>query len=55
MDPKSKDELLMHHSEGSHGDVEPSGDDIPSGRVPVRASQPSRSRVDDNGGSGTFF
>ena len=37
-----------------HGDVEPSGDDLRSGRVPGRASEPSRSRVDDGGGDGTF-
>ena len=36
------------------GDVEPSGDDLPSGRVPGRAPEPSRSRVDDDGGDGTF-
>ena len=44
----------MHHSGGRHGDVEPSGDDLPSGRVPGRDSEPSRARVDDGGGSGTF-
>ena len=44
----------MHHSGGRHGDVEPSGDDLPSGRVPVKAPEPSRSRVDDNGGDRTF-
>ena len=54
MDPESKDELLTHHSGGRHGDVWPSGDDLPSGRVPGRASEPSRSRVDDDGGDGTF-
>ena len=25
----TKDELLTHHTGGSHGDVEPSGDDSP--------------------------
>ena len=44
----------MHHSRGRHGDVEPSGDDLPASRVPGRASEPSRSRVDDGGGDGTF-
>ena len=44
----------MHHTGGRHGDVKPSGDDLPSGRVPGRALEPSRSRVDDNGGDGTF-
>ena len=44
----------MHHSGGSHGDVEPSGDDIPSGRVSGRAPEHSRSRVDDDGGDRTF-
>ena len=47
MDPLSKDELLTHHTGGTHGDVEPSGNDLPSGRVPGRASEPSRARVDD--------
>ena len=37
-----------------HGDVEPSGVDLPSGRVPGRALEPSRSRVDDDGGDVTF-
>ena len=54
MDPYSKDELLTHHSGGRHGDVEPSGDDLLSGRVPGRGPEPSRSRVDDDGGDGTF-
>ena len=54
MDPYSKYELLTHHSGGRHGDVEPSGDDLPSSRVPGRAPEPSRSRVDHNGGDGTF-
>jgi len=27
----------------------------PSGRVPGRAPEPSRSRVDDDGGGGTFL
>ena len=31
-----------------------SGDDLPSGRVLGRAPEPSRSRVDDDGGDGTF-
>ena len=44
----------MHHTGGRHGDVEPSGDDLLSGRVPRRAPEPSRSRVDDDGGDGTF-
>ena len=34
MDPLSKDELLRHHFGGRHDDVEASGDDFPSGRVP---------------------
>ena len=38
----------MYHSGGSHGD------DPLSGRVPERASEPSRSRVDDGSGDGTF-
>ena len=42
----------MHHSRGGHGDVELSRDDLPSGRVPGKAPEPSRSRVDD--GDGTF-
>ena len=54
MDPQSKDELLTHHSGGRHSDVEPSGDDLPSGRMPGRAPEPSRSRVDDDGGDETF-
>ena len=40
--------------EAGHGDVDPSGDNLPSGRVPGRAPEPSRSRVDDDGGDGTF-
>ena len=48
------DELLTHHTGGRHGDVEPSGDDLPSGRVLGRAPEPSRSRVDDDGSDGTF-
>ena len=44
----------MHHTRGRHGDVEPSGDDLLSGRVPGRAPEPSRSRVDDDGGDRTF-
>ena len=54
MDPKSKDELLTHHFGGRHGDVEPSGDDLPSGRVPERASELLRSEIDDDGRDGTF-
>ena len=46
--------VIMHHTRGRHGDVEPSGDDLPSGRVPGRGPEPSRSRVDDDGGDGTF-
>ena len=37
-----------------HGDVEPSGDDLLSGRLPGRAPEPSQSRVDDDSGDGTF-
>ena len=44
----------MHHSGGRHGDVQPSGDDLPSGKVPGRAPEPSRFRVDDDGGDKTF-
>ena len=44
----------MHHSGGRHGDVEPLVNDLPSGRVPGRAPEPSRSRVDDDGGDETF-
>ena len=44
----------MRHSGGRHGDVEPSGDDLPSGRVTGRALEPFRSRVDDDSGDGTF-
>ena len=44
----------MHHFEGRHGDVEPSGDDLPSGRVRGRAPEPSQSRVNDDGGDRTF-
>ena len=55
MDPQSKDEVLTHHSGGMHGDVEPSGDDLPSSRVLGRTPEPSRSRVDDDGGDGTFL
>ena len=54
MDLYSKDELLTHQSGGRHDDVEPSGDDLPSGRVPGRAPEPSRSRVDGERGDGTF-
>ena len=54
MDPYSKDELLTHHTGGRHGDVEPSDDDLPSGRVPRRAPEPFQSRVDYDGGDGTF-
>ena len=39
---------------GSHGGVEPSGDDLPSGRVPGRDSEPSRARVDNDGDDETF-
>ena len=38
----------------AESDVEPSGDDLPSDRVPRRAPEPSRSRVDDDGSDGTF-
>ena len=48
------DELLTHHSGGWHGDLEPSDDDLPFGRVSRRAPEPSRSRVDDNSGDGIF-
>ena len=44
----------MHHSGGRHCDVEPSSDDLPSSRVLGRAQEPSRSRVDDDGGDRTF-
>ena len=44
----------MHHSGGRHGGVEASGDDLPSGRVPGRASELSRSEIDDDGRDGTF-
>ena len=44
----------MYHSGGRHGDIESSGDNLPSDRVPGRAPEPSRSRVDDDGGEGTF-
>ena len=44
----------MHHSRGRHGDVEPSGDDLASGRESGRAPEPSRSRIDDDHGDGTF-
>ena len=44
----------MDHTGGRHGDVEPSGDDLPSGRVPGRAPEPSRSRVNDDDGDGNF-
>ena len=54
MDPLSKDELLTHHSGGRHDDVEPSGDDLPSGGVSGRAPKPSQSRVDDDDRDGTF-
>ena len=54
MDPLSKKKLLTHHSGGRHGDVEPSGDDLPSSRVSGRAPEPSQSRVDDDGGDITF-
>ena len=54
MDTYSKDELLTHHSRGRHGDVEPSGDDLLSCRVPRRAPEPSQSRVDDDGSDITF-
>ena len=37
-----------------HGDVEPSGDDLLSGRVPRRTPEPSRSRIDDDGDDRTF-
>ena len=48
--------MLTTHtfSGGGHGDVEPSGDDLPSDRVPGRAPEPSRSRVDDDGSDGTI-
>ena len=39
---------------GRHGDVEASGDDLPSGRVPGRASELPRSEIDDDGQDGTF-
>ena len=34
--------------------MEPSGGNLPSGRVPGRAPEPSRSRVDDDGSDKTF-
>ena len=51
-----KSELRVRFSDtrGRHGDVEPSGDDLPSGRVQRRALEPSQSRVDDDSGDGTF-
>ena len=44
----------MHHSGGRHGDVEASGDDLPSDRVPGRASELPRSEIDDDGRDRTF-
>ena len=37
-----------------HGGVEASGDDLPSGRVPGRASELLRSEIEDDGHDGTF-
>ena len=37
-----------------HGDVEPSSDNLLSGRVSGRAPKPSRSRVDDDSDDETF-
>ena len=37
--PWSKVELLTNHPGGRHGDEEPSGIDLPSGRVPGSASE----------------
>ena len=39
MDPWSKVGLLTNHSGGRHGDEEPSGIDLPSGRVPGTDSE----------------
>ena len=39
MDPRSKAGLLTNHPGGRPGDEEPSGIDLPSGRVPGSASE----------------
>ena len=44
----------INHSGGRHDDVDPSDDDLPSGRVPGRASELPRSEIDDDGRDGTF-
>ena len=43
-----------HHFGGRHDGVEASGDDLPSGRVPGRASELLRSEIDDDGRDRTF-
>ena len=47
-------ELLTLHHSGRHGDVEPSGIDLPSGSVPGAASESPRTRV-RGGGVGSCF
>ena len=46
--------LLTHHSGGRHGGVEASGDDLHSGRVPGRASELLRSKIEDDSRDETF-
>ena len=52
MDPESKVELLTHHPGGRHGDVEPSGIDVPSDRVLGLASEYPPIRFRGGGGFG---
>src|SRR4051812_3097225 len=54
MDPYSKVELLTLHTGGWHDEEEGLRDDLPSGRVPGRASDPPRSRDDGGGGYRRF-
>ena len=48
-------ELLTLHPGGRHGDVEPSGIDLPSGSVPGAASESSRTRIQGGGSVGMCF
>ena len=48
-------ELLTLHPGGRHGDVEPSGIDLPSDSVPGGTSESPRTRVRGGGGVGMCF
>ena len=48
-------ELLTHHPGGRHGNVEPSGIDLPFGSMPGTASESPRIKFRGGGGFGMEF